>query len=281
MDGRDAAQGAVGKVERRAVIQRRIGDQRNRLVGGVGNRADALAQVETPGLWRDVARRIAQPKVGLQVCSTGFGNDFAMPILAEAVGHHPVVAGDRPQPANREIAEVGASGCQGERPQDRLRHGNRRCTLVAGSERLDVHAEVPPRAVCPQNQSAGLRPGEYMNVAGRSPALRPGMTHQRAEGRLANHFRQRPSEHFFRWSPQDRSEVRAGMSNKPPVSRRREHRAVRLDGAGGVDWLTLAVRRVHLFRRGVDTGPVAAAHGQPHPRGAAWRGNAVLTRPGA
>jgi hypothetical protein len=59
VNGGGAAKGAVGEINRRAVIQRGVGKQWHRLVIGIGDSADALAQIKPPGLWRDVGGGIS------------------------------------------------------------------------------------------------------------------------------------------------------------------------------------------------------------------------------
>jgi hypothetical protein len=60
----------------------------------------APTKLAPAGLRRDVGRRIPQPEIGIQLRNTSLGNDFSVPVFTEAICHHPVVAGDRLQPAD-------------------------------------------------------------------------------------------------------------------------------------------------------------------------------------
>jgi len=194
MDGRHAAQDALGQIERCAIVHLWIDEQRYRPVAGIGDCADALTQIQPPGLRRDVGRGVPQPDIRLESRLASLGNDLAMPIFAEAVGHHPVIASDRLHPANREFAELSARGRLLERLQNRLCDGDRQSLPGLGAHGLDVYADGAARSMGLQMACSAIRPWKEIFLAGRGAFVQPG-PQQHAASRRAEHFLERPPQH--------------------------------------------------------------------------------------
>ena len=98
VDRRHAAQGRVREVERRAGggVEHRV--QRHRDVVDVGDQPGPVDRVEPARLGRDVGGRVVQPEEGVEVLATLLGDHLAVPLLVEAVDHHPVEAEQRRAP---------------------------------------------------------------------------------------------------------------------------------------------------------------------------------------
>jgi hypothetical protein len=94
------------KIKRRVIVERGIREQRHRLVAGIRDRTNRMEQVLPPSLRRNVARWISHPKIGLQSSRAGFGDDFAMSVVTEAISEYSIEASDRLQPTNRKLANL-------------------------------------------------------------------------------------------------------------------------------------------------------------------------------
>ena len=141
---RDAAQHGAGEVERPAGGRL----QRHRRVGRVRDDPHPVGRVQRAGLRRDVAGRVAQAEERLEVGTAVLGDHLAVPLRVEAVDHHPVVAGDRPDVARQDGGElVERAGGREPLQDDGQPAVPGRARLLGARDRLPLGDQQPVGAV--------------------------------------------------------------------------------------------------------------------------------------
>ena len=121
MDRRDRAQRAHRQVERRA-FGAHLRFDRHRFGERIADDAEAVAQIEAPGLLRDVGARIAQAVEAFVRVLDRFRDDRAAFVGLETIDHHPVETEQVAQAIGGLLAQVIKIGRQFKMPQDRLEH---------------------------------------------------------------------------------------------------------------------------------------------------------------
>ena len=262
-----------------------------------------LVVVEAPGLHRDVAGRVVQAEEGLEVLAPVLGDDLAVPVLVEAVDHHPVVPGEvadlgrqapGPDPATVVVAARWVSAARVAR-WDSWRRGGGRAGRVRPRPRAGHRCGAsPPRPAAPPRLRAADATGEPERDAGtldvglgdrHVPPDRVGRALPEHRGqRRAQHGGDRPAEQLLGVARDDRH---------PPVGLvdAQEH-PVRLDRPRDVDRLGVAVGRSTAVSPGPISGPPSAAVAGRAPAAAparrasgrpprTWRPPSARTRPPA
>ncbi len=255
-DRRHAAQRAEGQVERLPIGQRRVDQQCCRPVAGIGDHADALENDQPPGLRGDIRRRIPQPEIRRIARAVRLGDDLAVALGIEAVGHDAVVAADRSQRANGKCADLAAAGRRLEGLQGGEHRHDRRHRARVLCQRLDVHAQTRPGAMRLQVQQDAIRAGQCGKMPESDLVLREGRAGggaQQSAGCLSDRLMQRPPEHGSRVQAQDLGQVRAGMADPPVDAACGEQRTVRLYRTGDVDRLAIADAQIGVRGQTVET----------------------------
>lgn len=239
VDRRNAAQHAVAQVEGPAAFRIERRKHAHRDVGHVGDQPDRVLDVQAARLCRDIRGRVTLAEVAFQVVATAFGDHLAGIVMAEAVGHHPVVAG-HPAQLLGDAAEQGrgvvvqlhlgddALGVEGE---GRDRQGIRGADLELQVEHVLV--AVPDHI-------------EQVLADPRLHAVRPGAA---AEQSVLEHAQDLGAHLLFLQVAArrgDETEQRLDVlarGEHHAIRAQGEQRAVRLDRAGHVDGFVLAVRQ--------------------------------------
>ena len=240
---------------------------RHRAVARVGDDADPLQQGLAPRLGRDVGRGVSQATVWLQIRVAGLGDDLAVAALVQAVGHHPVVAGQRLEPLHRQFAQVAPGRCRVEGFQHRLHRHDRHVPLDRPPW-FDVHAEQPASQMDTQVEppAADGRLAIHMT---RSAADQTGAALQRIAGGLTQQVRQLLAQRGLRRNAQDGTEVRAGMRHQQVARPSGEQGAVRLDCPRDVDLLLGADAQIQL-RQGFRVRRFQDIHDCTAPAARSW-----------
>ena len=272
VDRRDAAQRAVGEIERGRVLEPPPGQQQYRHVVGIRHRPDTLEHVLAPRLRRNIGRRVVVAEPGLEVPRMEFRDHRSIAMPAESIHHHPVEAGDRAQAAAGEGAEFRLAAGALEALQHRLHQRQRRLLPKVDSRRFNIDADPVAGVKTVQMQHAtGRRALALRHVAphrSKRDALVCLERGDRLERSRPDDRREVRSEHGGRGAPEDVGEVGAAMRHPKVLRAGRNHGAMRLRGAREVDRLALALLRIQPGGRLAKRRPRRHGHLAPTIRAA-------------
>ncbi len=229
-----------GEVERfaRSVERRFDGDARS---AGIGDDADGVAQIERTRLLGDVARRKILAEEALEIGALCLGDDLAGPFLLELVDHHAVIA-EAAVHESRRLLDQTLDAVDVLDPADQLAGELQRTAMGAGRleldddarfEAVDRHVEAPARRqadIEKQRRARRVsRDGEGVPQVVRH--LRSEKVAQRAAIDLA-------------FQPEHRRRVAGVPQHDRGAGVAGDERAVRLDAAGDVNRLAVAIGEV-------------------------------------
>ncbi|CAM4074345.1 hypothetical protein CESP606_21790 [Cereibacter sphaeroides] len=251
-----------------------MAEQRNRPVARIRNGTHPLAQVERARDLRNVRCRVVQAQVRLEILPAPLGDNLAMSVSAEAIGHHPVIAQHQLQPVNRELAEFHLRHGAGEGLDNRL-PGSRREPAILIAHRLDVEAHVVARLERMEMQQLSVASAEGPDCFRRLGAATTRLAQQDLVD-APDHLSDGRPQNRGRGQAEDLAQVDAGMGDAAAVGPRGHQRSVRLDRAGRGDRFHLADRRVEGAPRDRHEAPPhneVLANVRQRP---AWRRRAVI-----
>jgi hypothetical protein len=271
MNRRDAAQERLAEIERLAGRRVRGRLDRDRRVAGVRDDPEAVAPIQLAGLGGNVRSGEPQVQVGRQAAVAILADHRAVPALVEPVDQHAIEPRQRAHVPGREMAERldarGALQALHEGPQDRVGGG----ALLPRRDRLEFEQDQVPRPMrCDvegplaegggdpdRSQVAGPRldrlPGE---------ALRPGSERAR-EGREFG------ADQAGERAPQHGGNVPAGLRDPARRGVDGDQQAMRLDAAGDVDRLAVAIRERRSLERHATASSVSQSRMRSKVRSAA------------
>ncbi|TWA78690.1 hypothetical protein FBY14_1349 [Azospirillum brasilense] len=244
MDGRHAAQDAHRQVERLALRSDRRQDGRGRSADIV-DAAQPVPLVQRTGLLRDVRGRVAQTQIGGYTAHRGFRDHLPRAVAVEAVDHHPVEAGQRPQ-LPRRLAAAGVEVGGALKPSD---HGADHGADVQFAVRLarlrlddDRLAGQMDRDVQRQRAGRQLQAEGTLHRSVDQRELKPP-----ADGvkrLLLHHLGQGKPQQRVGLHPQPRPDVGRGVLDDP-VRRQCDQESAWLDGPDEMDRLPVAIAQVY------------------------------------
>ena len=244
VDRRYAAQDAHRQVEGVSLAVELRLDRGGRRID-VGNDAQPVALVENSRLLRDVGCRIMQPEIGFQARPRCFRDDFAGPVVIEAVDHDTVEAGDRAHLAGGdpvERAQLAGLLQPGDHAAD---HGaGIDCRVVDARLAFDNHRVADDM----QRHVAAQSPGGEDDAEGAGDSI----AHDRAlqlsadgvDGLGGEDLVERPSQQVGRFDAEPFDDVARRPRHAPVRAGYREQETERLHRSDQVDRLPIAVGQV-------------------------------------
>ena len=243
VDRRDRAKHAHRQVEQPRIVRGRRDQRRGRHVD-VGDDAQPVALIQDAGLPRDVRGRIMQPEKPLEPGFGGLGDHLARTVRMKLIDHHPVEPGQHFQLARRLAGQLGHA----PRLADPLQH---QADDLAGIDavlgdaglRLDdeIGAGEMDRDVV--ERPAGLEfDAEYaLGGIGSAEIVDAPADHRRRT--LRDDRRQRLLEQIGDIKPEEAADIVRRHADRE-IGQYREQEAERLNAAGNVDRLAIAIGEI-------------------------------------